>query len=408
MNICRHCGNKLEYKFIDLVSTPPSNSFIALSELDKSEIYYPLKLYICDKCFLAQAVECKKYSEIFNSEYAYFSSYSSSWLKHAEEYVDHITTKIKLGSDSLVAEIASNDGYLLQYFKKKNIDCYGIEPSKNTSAVAKQKGIEVIEEFFGVELAYKLASGGKKVDLLLGNNVLAHVPNINDFVAGLKALLKDDGIITMEFPHILNMIKLNQFDTIYHEHFSYFSLYTVKQIFEKFGLKIFDVDTLNTHGGSLRIYASHIERENQICSLVNEVIETEIKEGITNLSFYMSFQDNVKVIKLEFMKFLIEQKICGKQIIAYGAAAKGNTFLNYLGVKSDLISFVVDASPYKVGKFLPGSRIEVKTEDIIREMKPDFIVILPWNLKEEIRLQLSYTKEWGGKFVTAIPALEIF
>lgn len=408
MHACRHCGNKLEFCFIDLGATPPSNSFIASSDIGKPETYYPLKLYLCQKCFLVQLSEYKKSSEIFNSEYAYFSSYSSTWLKHAEQYVKIISKRLKLGRGSLVAEIASNDGYLLQYFKEQHVNCYGVEPSKNTSAAAKQKGIEVVEEFFGVKLAYELANNGKKVDLLLGNNVLAHVPDINDFVAGLKILLKDDGIITMEFSHILNMIKLNQFDTIYHEHFSYFSFYTVKLIFEKHNLEIFDVETLGTQGGSLRVYAAHKEKRIKASKAVYALLSEEKEEGLFELRFYKSFQSRVEALKLEFLGFLIEQKKLGKKVVAYGAAAKGNTFLNYLGIKKDLIAFAADASPYKIGKFLPGSHIEVKTEKSIRDMRPDFVLILPWNLKDEIHLQLSYIKEWGGNFVTAIPNLEIF
>jgi len=405
---CRFCGKELHKEFIDLVSSPPSNSFLSAKELDEPEVYYPLKLYVCDSCFLVQIGEYKKSGEIFSGEYVYFSSYSKSWLEHAKKYVDMAISRFGICASSLVVEIASNDGYLLQYFKERVVPCLGIEPSGSTAAVAREKGIDVIEEFFGVSLATEMAQNGKKADLLLGNNVLAHVPDINDFVAGLKILLKDNGVITMEFPHLLNLVEQNQFDTIYHEHFSYLSFYTVKQVFEKHNLKIFDIEELSTHGGSLRIYATHVERDIAIEPDVDKLMDKEIERGITDFGFYTSFQDRADKVKYDFLKFLIEQKINGKKVVAYGAAAKGNTLLNYAGIKKDLISFAVDASPHKIGKFLPGSHIMVVGEDKIQSERPDFVVILPWNIIDEITMQLSYAREWGAKFVTAVPKLEIF
>ncbi len=404
---CRFCGNNLTTEFINLVNSPPSNSFLNKDQLNEPEIFYPLKLFVCDKCFLVQIDEYKKSDEIFNSDYVYFSSFSQSWLEHSKKYVEMIVKRLGLNGSSLVAEIASNDGYLLQYFKQIGIPCYGIEPAINTALVAKQKGIDVIENFFDAALATKLADEGKRVDLLLGNNVLAHVPNINDFVAGLKTLIKDKGAITMEFPHILNLIKQNQFDTIYHEHFSYFSFYTVNKIFKAHGLNIFDVEELPTHGGSLRIYATHEEFKIPASDSVKLMLVKEENFGITKIDTYSSFSEKVEKVKNNLLEFLILAKKDGKKVAGYGAAAKGNTLLNYCGIKKDLISFVVDKSPYKQGKFLPASHIPVFNEDFLKKEKPDYILILPWNIKSEIIKQLSYIHVWGGKFVLAIPYLEI-
>jgi SAM-dependent methyltransferase len=404
---CRHCGHELTHTFIDLFNSPPSNSYLTLDQLKEPETLYPLKVFVCDNCFLVQIDEYKKSEEIFNSEYAYFSSYSTTWLRHAEEYTDTITEKLKLNENSFVIEIASNDGYLLQYFRKKNIPCLGIEPSTATARAAKAKGIEVLERFYTADLAATL----KKADLVLGNNVLAHVPNINDFVKGLKTVLKPEATITMEFPHLLNLIALNQFDTIYHEHFSYLSLLTVQTIFESQGLKIYDVDELPTHGGSLRIYAAHIENDAiQTKNSVKDLINKEKTAGLNTIKGYVGFEKRVQQIKWDFLSFLLNAKKEGKRIAAYGAAAKGNTFLNYCGIKSDLIDFVVDASPYKQNKFLPQSHIPIVEEDMIKKCKLDYILILPWNIKEEIAQQLSYTRNRGGgvKLVIAIPRIEIF
>lgn len=405
---CRFCNNKLTIKFIDLVNSPPSNSYLTNKELNEPETYFPLKLFLCDKCFLVQIDEYKKSDEIFNERYAYFSSFSKSWLEHSKKYVSMITKRLKLNENSFAVEIASNDGYLLQYFKKLNIPCLGIEPALNTAAVAKKRGIDVIEDFFGVTLAKELSLNTKKPDLLLGNNVLAHVPDINDFVRGLKLYLSESGVITMEFPHLMQLIENNQFDTIYHEHFSYLSFLTVKSIFESHGLELFDVDQLSTHGGSLRIYAKHKEdNSKEKSSNVQDLINVEISKKMNTINYYRDFQKKANKIKYELIEFLTKQKKAKKKIIAYGAAAKGNTLLNYCGIKQDLIEFVVDISPYKQGKFLPGSHIPIVNEIKIKELKPDYIVILPWNIKDEIIKQLDYINEWNCKFVIPIPKMEI-
>lgn len=400
---CRFCGNEVTHEFIDLVNAPPSNSYLTLEQLNEPEIFYPLKVLVCEKCLLVQVDEYKKSDEIFDANYAYFSSMSSSWVEHAKSYVEMITNKQKLNSDSQVIEIASNDGYLLQFFKSKEIPCLGIEPTKSTADVAKRKGIEVIEDFFGERLAKTLP----KADVILGNNVLAHVPNLNDFIKGLKAALKQDGIITMEFPHLLNLIEKSQFDTIYHEHFSYLSLSTTITIFKAHGLKIYDVEELTTHGGSLRIYATHGENNVPISLHINTVLEKETFANFGSLKGYLDFQQKANKVKYDFLNFLLQTKAENKKVIAYGAAAKGNTLLNYCGIKNDLIDFVVDKAPLKVCKYLPSSHIPIVSEDKIKAAKPSFVVIFPWNIKEEIIEQLSYIKEWGGQFVVAVPTLEI-
>lgn len=401
---CRFCNNQLGYVFVDLVNAPPSNSYLTQAQLNEPEVFYPLKIYVCEKCKLVQIDEYKKSDQIFNSEYAYFSSYSTSWLAHAKEYVDMITKKLHLNENSLVTEIASNDGYLLQYFQHKKIPCIGIEPTASTAKVAKEKGIEVIEDFFGSKLAKNI----KKSNLILGNNVLAHVPDINDFVKGIKVALKEQATVTMEFPHLLNLIKESQFDTIYHEHFSYLSFYTVKQIFEAHGLKIYDVEKLSTHGGSLRIYATHEENtEIEINKNVKNLLTQEKEFGLLDMSIYKNFQKQADKVKYDLLGFLLEAKKEGKKVAAYGAAAKGNTLLNYAGVKNDLIEFVVDKSPHKQGKYLPASHIPIVPEDQLRQTKPEYILILPWNIKDEILEQLHYAKEWNCQFVVAIPQLEI-
>lgn len=400
---CRFCGNKLNHEFIDLVSSPPSNSYLSAEQLNEPEIFYPLKLFVCDKCFLVQIDEYKKNNEIFNENYAYFSSYSNSWLEHAKNYTEMMIEKLGLNNKSQVIEIASNDGYLLQYFKLQGIPCLGVEPTKNTAAVAKSKGIDVIEDFF----TEKLADNLPKADLILGNNVLAHVPNINDFVKGLKKTLKPTGTITMEFQHLLNLIEQSQFDTIYHEHFSYLSLFTTMQIFKAHGLNIFDVDELPTHGGSLRIYAAHSEMNKKHSEHVKKILEKEIAINLDKLDGYKNFQVKVDKIKYELLTFLLEAKKDGMKVAAYGAAAKGTTLLNYCGIKKDLISFIVDRNPHKQNKFLPGSHIPIVSEDALLKEKPDFVIIIPWNIKSEIISQLLYIKKWNAKFVTAIPQVTI-
>jgi C-methyltransferase C-terminal domain/Putative zinc binding domain/Methyltransferase domain len=405
---CRFCKTELQHVFIDLVNSPASNSFLTKEQLNEPETFYPLKVFTCHQCFLVQVDEYKKSDDIFNSDYAYFSSYSTSWLEHARSYTEQMIRKFGLDRNSNVVEVASNDGYLLQYFVEKNIPVLGIEPTKNTAAVAIQKGVPTITEFFGVDLARKLVAKGTSADLLLGNNVLAHVPDIVDFVKGMKIILAKQGVITMEFPHLLQLVANNQFDTIYHEHFSYLSFYTVKKIFEAAGLDMFDVEELPTHGGSLRIYAKHKEDASKaIAPEVGALLAMESAAGIATILYYEAFQEKVEIVKLDLLDFLIKQKRAGKKVAAYGAAAKGNTLLNFCGIKNDLIDFVVDANPHKQNKYLPSSHIPVVNEDILRKAKPDFVIILPWNIKSEIIKQLHYINEWGGNFVIAIPSLQI-
>ena len=405
---CRFDGLALTHEFIDLGFSPPSNAFLNQEDLNGPEVYYPLKLYVSERTFLVQIDEYKKATDIFDQKYAYFSSFSSSWLAHSKRYVDMIVKRFGYAQNSQIIEIASNDGYLLQYFHERSIPVLGIEPTANTAKVAQDKGIDTIVDFFGVRLAQKLAAEQKKADLLLGNNVLAHVPDINDFVSGLKVALKPQGVITMEFPHLMQLMENNQFDTIYHEHFSYLSMLSVQQIFAKHGLTLFDVEEIPTHGGSLRIFGKHTEDNiKEISPRVQALVDKEVAKGMNTLTYYQGFQQKVNQIKYDFLSFLIEQKKQNKIIAAYGAAAKGNTLLNYCGIQSDLINFVVDASPHKQGKFLPGSHIPVVHEQMIKDQKPDFIVIFPWNIKDEIIKQLAYIKDWNAKFVIAIPELTI-
>ena len=405
---CRFCKEEIQHVFIDLVNSPASNSFLRKEELNEPETFYPLKVFTCHNCFLVQVDEYKKSDAIFSSDYVYFSSYSTSWLKHAKEYTSKMIDRFGFNEQSQVIEVASNDGYLLQYFKERNIPVLGIEPTANTAEVAEKKGIKSVVDFFGVRLAKKLVAEGTQADLLLGNNVLAHVPDINDFVGGMKVILKPQGVITMEFPHLVQLIDNNQFDTIYHEHFSYLSFYSVKKIFKVQGLELFDVEELPTHGGSLRIYAKHEEDPSkEISENVKRLEEKEQKKGITNPEYYQGFQQKAQKVKLDLLSFLIEQKRKGKKVGAYGAAAKGNTLLNYCGIKNDLVDFVVDANPNKQDKFLPASHIPVVKEEFLKNEKPDFVLILPWNLKDEITAQLSYIKDWNGQFVIPVPQLEI-
>jgi SAM-dependent methyltransferase len=405
---CRFCQKELTHVFADLGTAPPTNSFLKQKQLEEGEIYYPLKVFVCDNCFLVQIDEVKCSVEIFSDEYVYFSSVSKSWLGHSKRYVETMTSRLGLNMDSLVIEIASNDGYLLQYVKEKGIPCLGIEPTTCTANVATAKGIPVIDKFFGTELALYLKNKGQQADLLLGNNVLAHVPDINDFVAGLKIALKPNGTITMEFPHLMRLIEGKQFDTIYHEHFSYLSFGTVCRIFDTHGLKIYDVEELPTHGGSLRIFAKHAE--NNVISISDNVINLlseEKRHGMTTLDYYNNFSLSMEKIKIDFLRFLIDRKASGEHVAAYGAAAKGNTLLNFCGIKADLIDFVSDRAESKQGKYLPGSRIPVYSENEIKKRKPDYIVIFPWNIRDEIENQLDYVKNWNGKFVTIIPELKI-
>ncbi len=405
---CRFCKTELEHVFIDLVNSPASNSFLTDEQLNEPETFFPLKVYTCHKCFLVQVDEYKKSDAIFNSDYVYFSSFSTTWLEHAKQYTASMVDRFAFNKSSQVIEIASNDGYLLQYFHERKIPVLGIEPTANTAKVASEKGIQSIVDFFGVRLAKDLVSKGTKADLLLGNNVLAHVPDILDFVGGMKIILNPDGVITMEFPHLMQLVDNNQFDTIYHEHFSYLSFFTVKQVFESQGLELFDVEEIPTHGGSLRIYAKHKESQSHpISERVGLLLKKETEKGIATLAYYDNFQQKALKVKLDLTDFLIQQKRAGKRVGAYGAAAKGNTLLNYCGIKSDLIDFVTDANPHKQNKWLPASHIPVMNEQYLKEQKPDYVIILPWNLKQEVMLQLSYIKEWGGKFIIPIPQLQI-
>lgn len=402
---CRFCGEPLNTVFVDLGMQPLSNSYVELKNANKGEKTYPLKTYVCDKCRLVQLQEYESPDAIF-SDYAYFSSYSSSWLAHAKEYVELMTERFSLSADKFIVEIASNDGYLLQYFNEKGFKTLGIEPAANVAAEARKKGVDTLVEFFGTELAAKL-SKNRKADLLLGNNVLAHVPDINDFVAGMKIMLAADGVITMEFPSLLELMQKNEFDTIYHEHFSYLSFSTVKEIFASHGLRLFDVENLSTHGGSLRIYACHANAEYETSANVKEQLAREEQAGLLRGSAYSDFAEQVKETKYKLLEGLIELKRAKKTIVGYGAAAKGNTLLNYCGIKNDFIDYVVDKNPHKQNTLLPGSHIPVYSPDKILATKPDYVLILPWNLRDEIIAELQYIKEWGGKFIVAIPKFEV-
>jgi len=404
---CRHCQNKLEHLFLDLGFAPPSNAYRLKEDLQEPEKMYPLRIFVCDKCWLVQTEDFVKAEELFSPEYAYFSSTSSSWLDHAARYSEMIQKKLSLQADSFVIEVASNDGYLLKNFIEAGIPCLGIEPTKSTANAAIVLGIPVTCEFFGTNLANKLVAKGKQADLIIGNNVYAHVPDINDFTLGLKKLLNADGTITLEFAYLLTLIQNNEFDTVYHEHFSYFSLHAVKSIFETAGLKIYDVEELTTHGGSLRIFGCHEEAGFNTTDRVYEQLQKEEKTGLLDLKTYVHFQKKAERVKNELLDFLEEKKMQGKSVAGYGAAAKGNTLLNYAGVKPELLPFVCDAAPSKQGNYLPGSNIPIFPPDYIKEQKPDYILILPWNIAGEIKDQLSFILEWGGKFVTAVPDLTI-
>jgi len=407
MSNCRFCSSALKHSFVDLGMSPLANSYVARENLQKMEPFYPLHAFICDQCFLVQLQEFESPQSIF-SDYAYFSSYSQSWLEHASNYVDMMVERFGFDTNSQIVEVASNDGYLLQYFKKKNIPVLGIEPAANVAKVAIAAGIPSITEFFGEKTATDLAASGKRADLLLGNNVLAHVPDLNDFVKGLKILLKETGVITLEFPHLQRLIEQTQFDTIYHEHFSYFSCITIQKVFSAHGLALFDVDELGTHGGSLRVYARHEEDNSKpVSSNVSELIDRETALGYADIEFYLSFESAVIATKQNLLTFLIQAKREDKNIVGYGAAAKGNTLLNYCGVRTDFIDYVVDRSPHKQGHSLPGTHIPIYSPDRIKETKPDYLLILPWNLKQEVMQQMHYVREWGCRFVTFIPDVDI-
>lgn len=404
---CRFCQTHLTDTVVDLGMSPLSNSYVSAERLNAKESFYPLHAYVCPECFLVQLEDFESPDAIFN-DYAYFSSYSDTWLDHARQYTEKICERFTITRQKLVVEIASNDGYLLQYFTEKGIPVLGIEPAANVAQVAIEKGIPTEVDFFGKKLAQNLVGDCVKADLLLGNNVLAHVPDINDFVAGMKILLQKDGIITMEFPHLLKLMEDRQFDTIYHEHFSYLSFGTVENIFAAHGLKMFDVEELPTHGGSLRIYACHSDfHGHTVTDRVARMKEKEAAFGLTEIAAYRAFEEKAKSLKLELLATLIHLKRQGKTIVGYGAPAKGNTLLNYCGIRTDFIEYTVDRSPHKQGKFLPGTHIPIFHPDEIRKTQPEYVLILPWNLKDEIMEQLEYIRQWGGKFIVAIPTVEV-
>jgi hypothetical protein len=404
---CRFCGAPVSHSFADLGKSPPSNSFLRPEQLGRMEKFYPLHAWVCGACFLVQLEEFETPQQIF-SEYAYFSSYSESWLAHARAYTGAMMKRFGLGGGSKVIEIASNDGYLLQYFVAQGVPVLGIEPAANVAQAAERKGVPSLVKFFGTQTAKELVVQGTRADLLLGNNVLAHVPDLNDFVAGMKVLLAPRGAITMEFPHLLRLMQENQFDTIYHEHFSYFSLLTVQQVFARHGLKLFDVEELPTHGGSLRIYACHAdEAATPPGERIADLLARERAAGLDRLESYAAFGEQVRETKRRLLEFLIGVKRAGKRIVGYGAAAKGNTLLNYCGIRTDFIDYTVDLSPHKQGCYLPGVNIPVYAPERIRETRPDYVLILPWNLKDEIVAQMADIRSWGGKFVVPIPQVKV-
>ena len=405
---CHHCQTPLQQIFLDLGFAPPSNSYLQKEQMGKAEKYYPLKLLVCENCWLVQTEDNESSGDLFQADYAYFSSVSSSWLDHASRYVNMIIDRLRLDHNSFVIEVASNDGYLLKNFVAEGVACLGIEPTTGTAEVAKDLGIPVLSEFFGRELAGRLVGEGKQADLIIGNNVYAHVPDINDFTAGLKAALKPGGTITLEFPHLLKLMGERQFDTVYHEHYSYLSLYTVRKIFQHTGLRVFDVEQLSTHGGSLRVYGCHSDDPRSDRASVASILEAERSEGLRGGDAYLEFQPKADRIKDDLLSFLIEQKRQGKVVAAYGAAAKGNTLLNYAGIKPDLLPFVCDAAPSKQNKFMPGSHIPILPPDALAERKPDYVLILPWNIADEVVQQQARIQEWGGRFVVAIPELKVF
>jgi len=405
---CRHCKSELSIVFIDLGNAPLSNSYLTAAQLKLEEKRFPLKVMVCSSCWLVQTGDYRKADEIFTDDYPYFSSCSSTWLAHAKLYTEQMRKRFKIDKSSNVIEVAANDGYLLRYFRDADIPCFGVEPTKSTASAARSIGIDIVEDFFTLKLARELARNGKCADIMIANNVLAHVPDINDFVSGFSCLLKPHGTATFEFPHIMNLVSLNQFDTIYHEHYSYLSLTAVKNIFEKNGLSVFDVEKLPTHGGSLRVFACR--KEVPPCKetrSVRELLSLETSEGIATPGYYRIVQGKADRVKNDFVNFLRKAANDGRKVAGYGAAAKGNTLLNYSDVHENLVSFVADKNPAKQGRFLPGSHIPVVDESRIKNLRPDYVIIFPWNLKEEIMEQLSYIRQWNGRFVTAIPTLEI-
>jgi SAM-dependent methyltransferase len=405
---CRHCNTELTLPLIDLGAAPPSNAYLTEQTLHAPEKYFPLRVLVCTECWLAQTEDYAGADELFSADYAYFSSFSTTWLKHAEQYVADMVQRFALNANSHIVEVAANDGYLLQYAKARGIPCLGIEPTTGTANAARAKGIEIVEEFFELKLAQQLAAQGKQADLTTANNVLAHVPDINDFVRGFAVLLKPTGVATFEFPHLLRLVTENQFDTIYHEHYSYLSLTAVKHIFEHNGLSVFGVDELSTHGGSLRVYAQR--SDSGVCEKsanVMAMLAREAEAGMTTPAFYTGFQAKADQLKNDFLAFLIEAKQSGRSVAGYGAAAKGNTLLNYAGIRPDLLPYIVDRNPVKQEKFLPGCRIPIISEAHLKQTQPDYVVILPWNLREEIIMQLAYIREWGGQFVMTVPKLTI-
>ena len=404
---CRFCNKELTHKFIDLGVSPPSNAYLKYEDLHKKEKTYPLKVMVCNSCWLVQTEDFVGADEIFSKDYAYFSSYSSTWLDHSEEYSKMIINRLSLGESSNVVEIASNDGYLLQYFKKRNIHCYGVEPTHSTAEFARQKGIPVVEDFFSRNLAEKLSKNKGMADLIIANNVLAHVPDINDFILGFSVLLKPSGTATFEFPHLLNLVNKKQFDTIYHEHYSYLSLMALDIIFKSHGMLVYDVDEISTHGGSLRLYVQKLDTGlNQVRESVQRVLNKEKQAKMDTISFYEEFQLEAEKIKYNFLNFLASAKNDKKKVAAYGAAAKGNTIMNFSGIDKSLISCIADRSKSKQGKYMPGSKIPIVNESELLDYMPDYVVIFPWNIKNEIIAQLSCIRGWGGKFVIVQPEIE--
>ena len=405
---CMFCGTALRHTFVDLGMSPLCESYVTREQLNHMEPFYPLHAYVCEKCYLVQLDEYVKPEDIF-SEYAYFSSYSDSWVQHMKKYVDLITERLRLGPASLVMELASNDGYLLQHFVARKIPVLGVEPASNIAKVAVEKGIPTLVKFFGEMTARELAAEGKYADLVCGANVLAQVPDVNDFVKGIKLIMKPTGVVTIEFPHLMRLMEENQFDTIYHEHFSYFSFLTAEKIFLAHGITLFDVEEVPTHGGSLRIYGKHAEDSSRpIGDRVTELRQREVDAGFKRLDHYFTFTEKVKETKRKLLEFLVQTKRQGKTIVGYGAPGKGNTLLNFCGMRTDFIDYTVDRNTYKQGKFLPGTHIPIHHPDRIKETKPDYLFILPWNFKDEIMKQNAFIRDWGGKFVVPIPEVTVF
>jgi len=405
---CRFCAAPLRSTFVDLGMSPLCESFLDAGQLNAMEPFYPLHAWVCDACFLVQLEEYVSGEEIF-TDYAYFSSFSDSWLDHCRRYVDQMITRLELNAGSSVVEVASNDGYLLQYFVQRGIPALGIEPAANVARVAEERGVRTLVKFFGVDTARELAAGGQRPDLILGNNVLAQVPDLNDFVRGLKILLGERGVVTIEFPHLHRTVVGNQFDQVYHEHFSYFSLYSAERIFAAHGLPLFDVEELPTHGGSIRIYARHAEdRSKPETARLKSLRDQELAAGVATLEYYASFAEQVRSTKRKLLAFLIKARAEGKRVVGYGAPGKGNTLLNYCGIRTDFLDFTVDRNHHKHGKFTPGTHIPILHPDKIREARPDYVLILPWNLKTEIMDQLAYIGEWGGRFVVPIPEVTVY